>query len=100
MSFYGFNLGKLVDQRKPKKIFSKRTGLFHRKLKDELLKEDYDEVYRTDEKVTPSRSVMENKNRMYYKNPSERIIEIIIAILLILLVLSILARIEFLAGLF
>jgi hypothetical protein len=100
MSFYGFNLGKLIDQRKPKKAFSKRTGLFERQLKDELLKEDYDDSYRTDEKITPSKSVMENRNKIYYKTPSERIIEIIIAILIILIVLSILARMDFLAGLF
>jgi len=100
MPFYGFNLGKLVKQNKPKKPFSKRTGLFGRQLKDELLKEDYNDNYKTDDKVTPSKSVFENKKKLSYGGISDRIIEIIIAILILVLILSILSRMEFLAKFF
>jgi len=99
MSFYGFNLGRLVKQAKPKKPFSKRTGLFDRQLKDDLT-EDYHLHHSTDDKVTPSKSVTKNKKRNLYKGISDNIIEIIIAVLILLLIFSILARLEFLARFF
>ena len=98
--FYGFNLGKLNKQAKPKKLFSKRTGLFNRQLKDELLKEDYNDNYKTDDKVTPSKSVFENKGKLYHRGIWDRIVEIIIAILILLLIFSFLSRMEFLSILF
>lgn len=98
--FYGFNLGKLNKQAKPKKLFGKRTGMFDRQLKDELLKDDYDENYKTQDRVTPSKSVLENKKKLNYRGIPDKIIEIVIAILIVLLIISILHRLEFLANLF
>ena len=98
--FFGFNLGKLNKQVKPKKLFGKRTGMFDRQLKDELLKDDYDENYKTKDKVTPSKSVFENKGKLYHGGIWDRIVEIIIAILILLLIFSILSRMEFLSEIF
>jgi len=97
--FYGFNLGKLNKQAKPKKPFSHRTGLFNRELKDEL-KEEYHSNYNTDSKVTHRESVTKYKSKWHYKGLPDRFIEVIIAILIVVLIFSILSRMDFLARLF
>jgi len=97
--FFGFNLGKLVNQRKPSKPFSQKTGLFDRELKDELKKEYYtNQNYSIKEGST--RAKTKSSRRSAYNGLSDPFIEIIIAILIVILVISILSKLEFLAGFF
>ena len=97
--FYGFNLGKLNKQARPRKPFSQRTGLFGRELKDEL-KEQYHTNYKTKDNVTASGIVTKTNKKLEYKGLPDVIIERIIAILIVVLIASILSRMEFLAGFF
>ncbi len=97
--FYGFNLGKLAKQTKPRKAFSQRTGLFDRELKDEL-KEEYHTNQKDTYNLKPTKSTRKHKRQSNYSGIWDRIIEIIIAILIVLLVFSILTRMEFLVSFF
>lgn len=97
--FFGFNLGKLVNQRKLRKPFSQKTGLFDRELKDEL-KEEYHTNPNYFIKEVSTRTKTKSSRRSSYSGLSDPIIEIIIAILIVILVISILSKLEFLAGFF
>ena len=97
--FYGFNLGKLAKQAKPRKPFSQRTGLFDRELKDEL-KEEYHTNQKDTYNLKPTKSTGKYVRPSHYNRIWDRIIEIIIAILVVVLIFSILSRLKFLVSLF
>lgn len=91
--FYGFNLGRLIKQRRPRKPFSQKTGLFDRELKDELI-EDYHKNQKYTKNVTSIRITQKSKKRSSYSGFMDHILEIIIAVLIIILVISILSKLN------
>lgn len=64
--FYGFNLGRLHKQAKPRKPFSKRTGLFDRQLKDEL-NEHYHHDHPPGSKYEDLTPIAEKRKNLFYK---------------------------------
>jgi len=86
MGYMGFGMRPELFKRKPKRFLGKRTGLFGRQLKDELI-EFYHHDQASEAISKDSTPISEKRKNLFYKGGTDMVVEIIVLGLVIVIIL-------------